>query len=109
MALPAPGRLSRILCVVEGRPLLETNRLFRLSPCSPEELGLLLEMTAFLEVLPYRELRPLSESGCWKMKARTQRKNIGNTANEKLQNFVILELQMKQTCTHTIVTIQIFL
>lgn len=56
---------GRILCVVEGRPLLDTIRLVRFSLCSTEELGLLLEMIAFLELLPYREeLRPLSGSGC---------------------------------------------
>ena len=53
-----------VLCAVDKRPLLETSRLERLSLYSPDELGLLLEMIAFLEVLPYREeLRPFSESG----------------------------------------------
>lgn len=54
------------LWVVDRRPLLETSRLDRFSLGSPEELGLLLDTTGLFEVLPLRELRPLSESGCCK-------------------------------------------
>ena len=53
------------LCEDVRRPLLESNRPERLSLGSPEELGLLLDTTAFLVLLPYREeLRPFSGSGC---------------------------------------------
>lgn len=59
------------LCVVDKRPLLETSRLERHSLNSPDEPGLVLAITAFLEVLPYREeLRPFSESGFWQSKRR---------------------------------------
>lgn len=55
----------RVLCVVECRPLLETSLLERLSLNSADELGLLFDIIAFLELFPYREeLLPLSESGC---------------------------------------------
>lgn len=46
------------------RPLPEPSRFDRLSLGSPEELGLLLDTTALFEVLPVREMRPLSESPC---------------------------------------------
>lgn len=59
-----------ILWVVDRRPLLETSRLDRFSLGSPEELGLLLDTTGLFEVLPLRELRPLSESGCCKEERR---------------------------------------
>lgn len=52
--------------VVEIRPLPEPSRFNRLSPGSPEELGRLLDIIALFEVLPVREIRPLSESACWK-------------------------------------------
>lgn len=53
-----------ILWEEDMRLLLDTSRLDRPSLGSPEELGLLLEMRALFEVLPFREVRPLSESGC---------------------------------------------
>lgn len=52
-----------ILWVVDRRPLVDIRRLDRLSLGSPDELGLLVDTTALFEVLPFRELRPLSESG----------------------------------------------
>ena len=49
--------------MVDRRPLLEISRLDLLSLGSPEELGLLLDMTGLFEVLPFLdELRVLSES-----------------------------------------------
>lgn len=52
-----------ILWVVDTRPTLDTNRLDRPSVKSPEELGLLLLVTAALfEELPFREVRAFSES-----------------------------------------------
>lgn len=52
------------LWVVERRALLE-SRLVLLSLGSPEELGLLLDMTTLLEELPFRDKdRVLSESAC---------------------------------------------
>lgn len=53
-----------ILWEEDMRLLLDTSRLDRPSLGSPEELGLLLEMRALFEVLPFREVRPLSESAC---------------------------------------------
>lgn len=52
--------------MVDTRPLLDTSLLERLSVMvgSPEELGLLLEMAALFEELPFLEVRPLSESAC---------------------------------------------
>ena len=60
-----------ILWEEDMRLLLDTSRLDRPSLGSPEELGLLLEMRALFEVLPFREVRPLSESACWKVKCKT--------------------------------------
>lgn len=42
-----------VLWAAERRPLLETSRLERPSPGSPEELGRLLEITALFEMLPF--------------------------------------------------------
>ena len=53
-----------ILWVVDRRPLPEPNRLVRFSPASPDELGRLLDTTTLFEVLPFREVRPRSESAC---------------------------------------------
>lgn len=53
-----------ILFVVDKRPLLDTNLLDRPSVGSPDELGLL-KMTALFEELPFRDVLPLSESGCY--------------------------------------------
>ena len=50
--------------MVDSRPLLDTSLLERLSVGSPEELGLLLDTAALFDELPFREVRPLSESGC---------------------------------------------
>lgn len=52
--------------MVDTRPLLDTSLLDRLSVMvgSPEELGLLLEMAALFEELPFLKVRPLSESAC---------------------------------------------
>lgn len=50
--------------MVDRRPVLDSNLLERLSVGSAEEVGLLLDMTALLEELPFLELRPLSESPC---------------------------------------------
>ena len=50
--------------MVDRRPVLDTNLLERLSVGSPVEAGLLLEMAALLEELPFLEVRPLSESAC---------------------------------------------
>lgn len=57
--------------MVDTRPLLATSLLERLSVMvgSPEELGLLLEMAALFEELPFLEVRPLSESGCCNIQA----------------------------------------
>ncbi|KAL7610504.1 hypothetical protein Lser_V15G13865 [Lactuca serriola] len=50
---------------VDIRPLPEPNRFNRLSPLgSPDELGLLPDTTARFDVLPVRDIRPLSESPC---------------------------------------------
>lgn len=57
-----------ILCVVDTRPPLEASRLERTSLGSVEEVGLLAEMARF-EELPFREVRPLSESNSCKMHA----------------------------------------
>lgn len=46
------------LWVVDGRPLPVPNQI------SPDELGRLLDTTALFEVLPFREVRPRSESTC---------------------------------------------
>lgn len=53
--------------MVDRRPVLDTNLLERLSVGSAEEVGLLLDMIALLEELPFLELRPLSESACCKI------------------------------------------
>lgn len=50
-----------ILCVADTRLPLEASRLERTSLGSVEEVGLLAEMARF-EELPFREVRPLSES-----------------------------------------------
>lgn len=55
-----------ILCAVDTRPPLEASRLERTSLGSVEEVGLLAEMARF-EELPFREVRPLSESNSCKM------------------------------------------
>uniref|UniRef100_A0A2P2JVF0 Casein kinase I isoform delta-like protein n=1 Tax=Rhizophora mucronata TaxID=61149 RepID=A0A2P2JVF0_RHIMU len=44
-----------ILWVVDRRPLLESNRLDRISPGFSDELGWLLDTPALFEVLPFRD------------------------------------------------------
>ena len=59
------SKLGWILWVVDIRPLVECSLLVRLSLGSPDEPGLLDDAIALFEVLPFREVRPLSRSACW--------------------------------------------
>lgn len=61
------SKLGWILWVVDIRPLVECSLLVRLSLGSQDEPGLLDDAIALFEVLPFREVRPLSRSACWRV------------------------------------------
>lgn len=52
------------LCVLDTRPVLDTSRFARGSVKSPEELGLVPDMAALFEELPFREFLLFSVGCC---------------------------------------------